>query len=412
MCLVTLARPVWADGIDGEIYTFLLHQRHERTGLPASFINTDDAALHGQAATYDLALAGLAFLKLKDAPSARKILEFFERVWTPGGFCNFYDTTTGACGIEATIHLGPNMWVATLALWYTAETGRKDFYPLARKIALWAMALHHESGAISMGPYPDWGADWPHVFGAESNIVAYSVFRAIAREERDVARTLSLELEMQGIRDFLNEVVLVRGPDGTLRDILVGNSISGGNLVITACDVVAMMLLVFDPGELRAFFAVDEAMLVGFAREKFVVAADGIEGFDFSDEKTSQATRRPRMISLEWTMQMASALRRLAHAHAGDADVTEARENTPDYAQQAGFFAAQVDQKAIRLEGMRFYSYATKGSQQVFPFAPWWKTPSGDPARCGSMASTMWRLFYEKDFNPLGGSVSRAEAGS
>ncbi|MBF0122192.1 MAG: hypothetical protein HQL21_02135 [Candidatus Omnitrophica bacterium] len=396
-----LARPVFAQELDSGIYQFLVNQRNVHTGIPASFINTDDTMLDGQAATYDLAIAGLGFLQLKDRDSARKILEFFEGKWNQGGLCNFYNIQTGACGIETTVHLGPNMWVATLALQYTFLTKDRRFYPLAKKIALWGIALNHKGGGISMGPYLDWGADWPNVFGAESNIVAYSVFRAIAKGEGDAASKVSMELEMQGIRNFLNEGVLLKGSDGRLQNILVGHSALEGTLMITACDVVSMMLLVFDPKELVTFFALQEEDLLNFARERFIVEEDGIRGFDFSDQEASQATLRPRMISLEWTMQMACALRHISDVYGASADYSGDQEKINRYRKEASFYAKEIDKKSIGLGEMLFYPYATKDTLQVFPFAPWWKTPRGDVALCGAMASTMWRLFYDKGFNPL-----------
>ena len=393
--------PALAQEFDARVSQFLLHQTSPETGLPASFINSDDAALRDQASTYDMALAGLAFLQLKDQNSAKRILTFFDRKWSGSGFCNFYNIKTGACGVEATVHLGPNMWVATLALQYMSQSGDRSFYPLARKIALWGMALNHQGGGVGMGPFRDWGADWPNVFGAESNIVAYSVFRAMAKDEKDVATRVSMEREMQGIRDFLNKVVLVRGSDGRLQNIIVGSNVVQGASMITACDVVSMLLLVFDPEEIKTFFSLDEEALMGFARERFIVDDDGMRGFDFADQSASLAARRPRMISLEWTMQMASALRYVSDVYAASSDVSGVQEKVVRYKNEAAFFVAEVDKKAISLQGMSFYSYATKDSLQVFPFAPWWKTPSGDVTRCGAMASTAWRLFYDKGFNPL-----------
>lgn len=364
-------------------YQFLLRQKNDKTGLVDSFVNTRDLSLKSQASTYDLALAGLGFLKLGDNASARKILSFFDKTWTEAGLCNFYNTSTGSCGLEWTAHLGPNMWVAMLALRYTQETQDERFYPLARKIVFWGMRLKHDAGALAMGVQQDWGADWPNVFGVESNIVAYSVFRKMAFMEKDRAVRDAFELEMQSIRDFLNKVAIVRDERGHLQNIVVGHSIPAGLTRVVAGDVISMMLLVFETKELGDFFGVNEAELVDLATKRFFVHSDGISGFDFTDEEGARSAKRPRMISLEWTMQMACALK--------------IQEQSLSRS-----WVDEVDKKMIRSEGAIFYAYATKPGFQVFPFAPWWKTPHGEPGLCGSMASTMWRLFYEKGFNPLG----------
>ncbi len=363
-------------------HRFLLGQKNDKTGLVDSFINTDDPLLRSQAATYDLALAGLGFLKLGDVASAQKILMFFDRTWTGAGFCNFYETNSGACGLEKIAHLGPNMWVALLALHYTQETKDDRFYPLARQIALWGMRLRHEEGGLAMGMAMDWGTNWTKVFGAESNVVAYSVFRALASMERGRADQVSFELEMQGIRDFLNKIAMRRDSRGRLKDIVVGYGVSGGVSNVVGADVISMMLLVFNTQELQAFFGVNETILTEIATRQFFVYADGIRGFDFTDETVARTIPRPRMISLEWTMQMACALQ-------GHSDGL------------ARSWVSEVDKKMLRSRGAIFYAYATKSGVQVFPFAPWWNTPRGNLERCGSMASTMWRLFYEKGFNPL-----------
>ena len=363
--------------LDNEIYRFLISQRNDGTGILASFINSDDEALQYQASTYDMALAGMGFLKLKDSVSARRILTFFYNRWNGNGFCNFYDIKSGNCGLETTVHLGPNMWIAMLALQYNEETGDRQFYPLARKIALWAMRLNHDHGGISMGPFQDWGADWPNVFSAENNIVAYAVFRALHQVENDKRTKALFQREMEEIRNFLDQRILVRDGNGSLKNIRTGcNPVEGGSAV-SACDVVSMFLLVFDPQALRTFFSIDENAMINFAREKFAVKVDGLEGFDFTDETACLAVGRPRMISLEWTMQMACALVYVSDVYSYSSGLEHGQEKIARYTDEASFFAREVDKKAIDLEGLRFYPYATKGYVQVFPFAPWWKTPQG-----------------------------------
>lgn len=386
---------------DQGIHKFLLNQRNRTTGILESFINTDDEALENQAATYDMAIAGLGFLQLKDYKSARRILTFFNQRWTGIGFSNFYNTQSGSSGIESTVHLGPNMWMAVLALHYTKATGSKEFTPLAKNIAQWAMKLNHHNGGISMGPYGDWGANWPNVYGAESNLVAYSVFRFISEEEKNLQLKVAFELEMQGIRDFLNKDVLLKDDTGQIKNIIAGFSKDERSSNTPACDVVSMMILVFSPQELKTFFSLDEQVLYKFVKEKFLVEEDGIRGFDFTDQQTALSIPRPRMISLEWTMQMASALQGTSDFYRRNFDQEKNNEKSLYWKQEASTIAQEVDKKMIAFKGMYFYSYSTKSFLRVFPFAPWWKTPRGEITRCGAVASTAWRVFYQKEFNPL-----------
>ncbi len=393
------AAPV--DGFEEGIYRFLVRQRDYRSGILDSFINSDDITLEGQASTYDMALAGLGFLKLKDYYSARNILVFFQERWDGKGFCNFYDTKTGKCGLEYTVHLGPNMWIAILALQYTTETADEEFYPLAKKMALWAAGLNHKQGGLTMGPFKDWAGDWPNVLSAENNLVAYTVFRALCHTEKDKEIKLLLEKEMEGIREFIDTVILSRDEQGNLKSVSAGYNPTEGRSAVSACDVVTSLLLIFNPEELRKFFSIDEDALIDFAKKQFLVCEDGIQGFDFTDEHSSLEIKRPRMVSLEWTMQMACALWRLSDFYTGLSGARENREKASMYISESNFFTKEVDKKIVGFEDMYFYPYATKGSLQVFPFAFWWKTPQGNIESCGAMSSTMWRLFRNKEFNPL-----------
>ena len=125
------------------MYRWLVKQTNPDTGLLESFRPTSDMRLEYQGSTYDQAVAGLAYLLLGDQDKAGAILDFYKSKWQGKGFSNFYLTTTGSTGIESTVHLGPNIWIALLALHYDRITGKNKYRSLAEDIVKWAMKLPH-----------------------------------------------------------------------------------------------------------------------------------------------------------------------------------------------------------------------------------------------------------------------------
>lgn len=382
----------------GNIKSFLMHQRNPKTKILESFINTTDKKLVEESSTYDQAISGLGFLKLKDYAAAKDILSFFRKKWDGNGFHNFYNTQTGQNGIEDTIHLGPNMWIAVLALQYGKTTKDTSFNGLAKEIALWAVKLNHKNGGIAMGPVCDWGGDWRNVYSSENNIVAYAVFDFLQAKEKDIDMRNVFRKETQGIAAFINNVTLQKNDKGALLNISVGCNPEEGVSKVSSSDVVTMLLLVFSPDELEKFFSIDEAALLKFAKDNFYVCTDGICGFDFTSQHGADSIGRPRMISLEYSAQMAVAEISLSQFYEAKPSAGKSAEN---YLKESEKLLSNIDKKAINEGELNFFPYATKGSTQPFPFAYWWKTPDGDPKSCGALSSTLWRFFAYKKFNPL-----------
>ncbi|MBU2102237.1 MAG: hypothetical protein ABH865_02555 [Candidatus Omnitrophota bacterium] len=216
------------ENLENGIREFLKYQTNDATGLVDSFINTTDELLVNQASTYDQALAGLAFLQLKEYHRAKQILLFFRNHWSDNGLCNFYDTDSGTCGVETTVHLSPNAWVGILALWYGRETGDESFYPFARDIGIWVTKLPRHRGGLAMGPVEDWGGPWPQVVSSENNLVAYALLRGLDERERDPAIQKRFIDERLGIIRFLYEEIIRRDGKGRLSEISVGYNVSKG----------------------------------------------------------------------------------------------------------------------------------------------------------------------------------------
>jgi hypothetical protein len=381
-----------------KIYKYLKSEQSKKTGLVNSFFNTSDEELLNQASTYDQALAGLAFLILGDDKAASRILDFFNKTWSGNGFTNFYNTATGYPGVETTIHLGPNMWITILALQYTAATGDNKYLDLAKNIAIWAIKLNHKQGGIAMGPVADWGANWPEVYSSENNIDAHAVFNLLANYVTSIEDKNLLAAQMAGIEKFLKDITF-----GLNSYICVGSE----NPTIMASDIPALLVLAFRPAKFESLvgFSCDE--LLELAEKYFFTATDDIKGYEFTDEESRGKIGRPKMISLEWTAMISLAYFKMADYYNQFYELTSESKykiSADEYRNKAQNSIKNLDKKILTMAKDKIaYPYATKGYQQVFPFAPWWKTPKNgkDGRLAASLASTCWRLFLEKRFNPL-----------
>lgn len=380
------------------IHRYLKSQQSPRTGLVDSFTDTSDEMLIDQASTYDQTLAVMAFLLNKDFSAAARILDFFEKKWNTIGYANFYNTKDGGSGIEGTIHLGPNAWVALAALQYDALTGKKRYQELARNIGLALAELPHEpEGGLAMGPVADWGADWREVFSAENNIDAFVVFQELARVLSDEKEKDFFQNEAQGIKRFLKKKIFARkpriptGPEGDWM----------------ASDVFAFTLLAFKPSELENDFDLSVQEMFDLLDKNFLVYADGISGYDFTDFLTKETFERKPMISIEWSAMVALAYFKMADYNKQLFELSREpvfEEQAEKYSDKARNILNNLDAKAMpRANHQLVYPYATKGWEQVFPFAPWWRTPQrGEQGRlAGSLSGTCWRMFAEEKFNPF-----------
>lgn len=384
-------------------------QIHPKTGLLESYRPTSDAFLDKQAATYDQALAGLSFIILGDMKKAQAILDFYKAKWDGKGFSNFYFTPTGNPGIEGTRHLGPNLWIALLALHYDRAAAKSQYQKLAEDIVRWAMGLPHYMGGAAMSNLDEWRAPWSKVVSTENNIDYYAVLSILEGRIRDPKLADKIRREKFGIIDFLRKTVYDMEGGGIYRGFHEG--------VVDreyALDTITWLAAAVGIGELRNW-GIDTEKLITSAEQRFLVSDEGIKGFDFTDERGAFKAKRARMISIEWTFGMINLYciyrdyyNKLASEQAGFGNIKKARElykrvNILD--NKAKFFSREMDKKLLRFgpkEDMYAYPYATRSYWLVFYDSPWWKTPKpdagGTPA--GSVASTTWRIFAGW-FNPL-----------
>ena len=375
---------------------FLISQQSRTTGLVNSFTRTSNERLLGQASTYDQALAGMAFLVLGDVQRAEYILDFFEKAWRGRGFSNFYNTKTGQVGIEATVHLGPNAWVAMLAFQHYHVTGSPRYLSLARDILEWGMALDRRLGGFAMGPYPDWGANWRNVFSSENNL---SFYGALGFAERASSKLFPRE-RIQKIRGDIEEFLKRVAFQADRPLVGVGNPVKSS-------DVISFAVLGLNLERLPMVAGADVWSLLEDAERKFLVEVDGMRGFEFTTHESVREIPRFSMVSLEWSAMYVLCYWRAARfaevQSVLDGDVKK-KELAEKFSRKAEDLIAELDKKMIPL-GRKYqaYPYATKGGLQVFPFASWWKTPNdlslGKPAT--ALSSICWRIFVDKRFNPF-----------
>jgi hypothetical protein len=393
------AKPLFAEIYNKEkIYRYLKSQQSPETGLVDSFTNTSDEMLLNQASTYDQALAVMAFLLNKDAKSASRILDFFDKKWNGVGFANFYNTKDGDPGIEGTIHLGPNAWIALAALQYDALTGQKRYEGLSKRIAAAILEIPHDvNGGVAMGPMADWGADWRNIFSAENNIDALVVFRHLEQLSADPKERSRFGQETQGIKQFLKEKIFSRKPRVP----------TGPEVDWMASDVLAFSLLAFNPSELECDFGITPLEMFSLLEKNFLVETDDIVGYDFADFLTKQSFDRKPMISIEWSAMVALAYLKMSdyyqqlYALSSEKDDTKEANKCLDKGKD---ILDNLDKKVMpHQQTQQVYPYATKAWEQVFPFAPWWRTPQrGEQGRlAGSLSGTCWRMFAEEKFNPF-----------
>jgi len=399
LAFLTGAKPLFAEPFSKDkVYRYLKSQQEDKTGLVNSFTNTSDEALLYQASTYDQALAVIAFLLNKDDAAASRILDFYQSRWNGLGFANFYYTKDGQVGLEGTIHLGPNAWIAIAALQYDAMTSKKRYHDFVRKIVVWITKLPHDQiGGISMGPMADWGANWREVFSAENNIDAFMVLRTFAELSLSQGDKTFFREEAKGVEQFLAKKIFSKKPRIPV----------GPDSEAMASDVFAFSLLAFKPSQLQIELGLTVPEMFQILDEYFLVETDDISGYDFTDFSSKKTFERRPMISMEWSAMIALAYLTMSdyekqfYELSGD---PEKESQAKMYAERGKKILDELDKKAMTYaKNQQVYPYATKAWEQVFPFAPWWRTPQrGEVGRlAGSLSGTCWRMFAEENFNPF-----------
>ena len=392
------------------ITKWLDSQVDPKTDLLESYRPTSDVCLRDQAATYDQALAGLAFLLLGEKKKARAILDFYNDKWEGECFCNFYFTPTGGSGLESTTHLGPNMWIAILALHYDRITKGNRYNKLVENIVRWAMKLPHYKGGAVMSSKDEWRAQWTKVVSTENNIDYYTVLNILGNNTTDSKLRQEIKIEKDRIIDFIRNTAYDKETGGVFRGFAKG--------VIDdqyALDTITWLVAATGLRDL-VLWDINPQRLMDFTEERFLVTDNGIKGFDFTDGKGAVMANRTRMISVEWTFGMINMYciyRDYYYELAKEQKEQRKSKRTIEktllkanmYDNKSKFYLNEMDKTMVKYgirKDLYAYPYATRSYWLVFHDSTWWKTPKSgkNDVPAGSVASTAWRVFADR-FNPL-----------
>lgn len=372
------------------IYNWLCAQQNPLTGLVESFEGSADPFLKDQAATYDQALAGMAFLIYGDAERAKKILDFYFSRWEGNGFCNFYSTVNGRVGLEWRRHVGPNMWVALLVYQYHHFTGDKTYLPLAEGLCDWVRSLPHYNGAPAMSDRDELEIPWREIVSTENVIDAIAAFQIACEQTEDFRKAREYRAELAQMKRFLTSVAL--HPNGSIargyRPFLDGVDAT------PALDTISWLIATALPENLASEYGVPLNRFLEQAETLFWVKSAEGEGYDYTDAAEAAKAGRPRLVSLEWSGEMALVYWMAAHSP----------DTTPylsqKYEQKLQQILSALDRWARRDGEKISYPYASLSDSLTF--AQGWRTPKATPDGYlpGSVASSCWRLFADR-WNPL-----------
>ena len=248
-------------------------QQNAATGLVASYDRVEGTINENQAATYDQALAVKSFIQTGKITAARKTMDFFVGAWDAKGFAIYYDVMTGQIGNVATIHVGPNAWLAMAAIDLYEVTLDGRYLNLAADIARWiAAGVPHENGGVAMGPVND-GVAWPEIFSTEHNIDYAALLKQLsAHTSRLTNIGFNPDTELAGAERW---IAARYNPATGILDRGVAFGIEDKT---KALDTTTFLIMAYGPEGVRKTFGIDPRTLVAKTEEDFkvVVFFDGL----------------------------------------------------------------------------------------------------------------------------------------
>lgn len=384
------AQAVSASEMDAIYAELVAGQQDSPLGLVVSY--NRQAGLENQAFTYDQAVAGIVMLKQGDTASAAKILDFFKSQWDGSGLYTVYNAQTlNGWTIEQEKILGPNAWIALLAVQYHVVTGDASALDFAVEIARWAMTLPHTQGGVSMG---EAGTDWVDRYSVENNLSYYAVTRLLASMAPDDADRAAIAQE----RDQLKQWLGFPGFDSSAVLFRRGAYLDS----LKALDTNSWGILALGVSGLSDLGVDADALVAATERQFLVRSVDGYsfyggdplsaKGFDFSTSTNSFMTRgRTALKWVEGTAQMVTVYRFLADAYALSDPALSA-----DYAARADHFIEQNGAQRVQTAAGVSYTYAEYADMQIYFDIPSWRTAAGP-----SVAAAAWVYFSLYGFNPF-----------
>jgi len=176
------------------VYEWLLHQQSV-TGILGNQENESFSGL------YPNALAALCYLHEGDIARAEMIFSFFDRHLDsvakkpPGGFCQFWDATTGQPLLDSDRWIGDNAWLLIALNYHRHRTARDTFADMRQTIAEWLISLQDVDGGIRSGFNKDGLMWWK---STEGNLDSY-------------AALIDYPLQRENVGNFLREQMWVPG---------------------------------------------------------------------------------------------------------------------------------------------------------------------------------------------------------
>jgi len=386
------------------LYNWLCHQQNSLTGLVESFDGSSDPMLKDQAATYDQALAGIAFLMMGDGRRAEKILDFFVTVWRGKGFYTFYSSLNGRVGVEWRRHVGPNMWLAIFIYQYEEFTKDASYRFIAEGLCDWVISLPHYNGGPAMSDVDEPNIPWREIVSTENVIDVVAVLQMAIPKVSDFRKKKWYEEELIRCRRFLRDIAIQS--DGMVfrgyRPFIDGIDKT------PALDTVTWLIATSLPQNIEKEYGVSLEKLLSRAESQFGIQHQHGYGFDFTSKEESIKTNRSRICSIEWTCEMASVYWLISKTNSFSAGMRDQyREKYIQVLKGIDGFVQKVQGLSPETSSRQNFhsyriSYPYASDSFKLTFSDGWYTPKAraDGSLAGSVASTCWRLFANL-LNPL-----------
>ncbi len=379
-------RKEWVQGI----YNWLCYQQNSLTGLVESFDASKDPYLKDQAATYDQALAGMAFLLMGDTKRAQKILDFYQSKWEGKGFYNFYSTLNGRVGLEWRRHVGPNMWLAMLAYQYTHITKDKTYLSLAEGLCDWVISLPHYNGGVAMSDVDEPNIPWREIVSSENVIDVVATLQMALEFVDDYRKEVFYRKELEENQKFLKEIAVQ--PSGV---VMRGyRPFIDGLDKVAALDTTTWLIGTYLPENIFSEFGVSTDKMLAAAEKTFGINLRQGRGYDYTSKEEADKAKRDRICSLEWSAEMAQVYWLILSSSSNIFVLKE------EYQEKLTQVLRGIDSFMQQADGRISYPYASVSFQKTF--SDGWFTPHSTTkgTQAGSVASTCWRFFSDL-WNPL-----------
>jgi hypothetical protein len=376
-----------------------------RTGLPHSHVG--DERLKNWTFTYDAAVTVLARIAMGDVKRARRILDYYlktPQAYRLGGVIEAVNTRSAAVGEDYSVRTGSNLWLGIAAYHLFRFTKDARYLKFAKTEADFALSLEindpkdPNDGAVRLGPagtdanagdqhirFDDRLPSFFDIISTEHNLDAYVLFGMIAREAPP-----SVHQYRQGQERVLAwlkraaynraEGRFNRGAYKTV-DTLVATDVQ--SWAVSALGPTVLNQIEPGAGE-KVLDFVDRRCIVTVPFQRIDGATVTVTGADFIDESGATAAGRGRMVSPEWTFELANAHIRLEGGPNADAHEKRRRELIE------GVMTAAVD-----ADGGLALPYATLGDA---PVGHDWNTPADGTL---SVAGAAWGIMALKAADPI-----------